>query len=237
MRSLLGFIVFTAVFIAVLALVLVPIVVPPLVTAAVRGALPFGDAPLDILVDVDGLALARGTIAEIRVAGGDLVAGPARVSSLRLQLDDVRLDRQGFGAIDGAVSGVFLTLADGTPLAIDSIQLSGPSSDVRAVARISPESALRLAQERLGGAGVEALRLELVDGGVELELLGQQVRAALRVEGGSLVMASSFGGGAIVLFGPEAGDPWQLVSADVSPSGVVLVAAVDAAAVLERDRG
>jgi hypothetical protein len=234
MRSLLGFIVFTAVFIGLLAAVLVPIVVPPLVTAAVRQALPFEGGPVDVAVDVDVLELARGSVRGIRVSGHDLAAGPdVHVGTLEVSVADIRLDRRGFAAIEGGASSVALTLADGTALTIDSLQVSGPSTDVRASATISATQTLQLVQARLADAGINPPRIELVDGGVALDVLGQPVQAALRIEDGALVIASFFGGGPIVLLGPEPGDPWRLVSADVSPAGVSLDAAVDAGAVLE----
>jgi hypothetical protein len=231
-RSFLGWVVLVAVF-AAIAYLLAPVIARPLVADAVRAASPFGSEPLDVDVDADTLGLLRGTITSIHVTGTSLTETRLDVARLDVTVRDVGVLDRTFASLDGTLESVVLRRDDGAEMKAREVRLSGASDAVLATARAGREATLDLVGRALRGAGLPADGLELIDGGVRMSLLGQQTDVALGASDGALTIAGSIGGGgSIVVFGPEAGDPWRITGVSVSADGLEVHAVIDLGAVL-----
>lgn len=228
MRSFLGWVSLVAILGAI-AFVVAPVAAHPLVVEAVRAASPFGAAPLDVEVTLDPLGLLRGTIDRVHVTGSDLHARGATIGALDVTLTDVAIGDHSFGSIEGTLGSVVITRPDGTSVDVDRIGLSGPSTAVDATAGISHDAAVALVRDALAGAGLPAQGIELIDGGVRLEVLGQRTDVAIGVSDGSLTIGAAQAGGQIVLFAPSAADPWRLTNVAITPAGMQVQATADLA--------
>lgn len=227
MRTFLGWGALVAVLGAA-AYLLGPIVARPLVADAVRAASPFGSAPLQVDVDVSALGLLRGTIDRIHVSGANLSADRLRIGSLDATASRVEIVDRAFGSMTGTLDAVVLRRGDGTEIQAREVQLVGPSAEVEATVAIGRAAALEIIRRALEGAGLPTSNLALIDGGVRLTVLGQPTDIALGAVGGALTIAGSIaGGGSIVVFGPEAGDPWRITGVAVSPDGLEVHALLD----------
>ena len=235
MRSFLGFALFATVAVAILAIVLVPVIVGPLVASAVRAASPFGETSLDVQVDVNALALIVGTVDRIHVTAADLDVDGTTVDDLDVTVTRVSTTDRSFAAIDGALSGIAVPTDIGGVVDLERVDLSGPSDDVLATARLTPEAAVALLTQSLTDAGLAPDGVELIDGGVGLVLFGQRVDVPLGVVDGALVLPGIAGGSELVVFAPEADAPWRLTGVVVTPSGILIDAQVDAGGVLVRE--
>ncbi|HUQ43637.1 MAG TPA: hypothetical protein VM451_04395 [Candidatus Limnocylindria bacterium] len=228
MRSLIGFLVFTTALIALLAFAAVPMFVRPVVVQAVRDASPFGDQPLTIDVDVNALGLVLGRIERIHVTGADLDANGPTIGALDVTVEGASTTDRSFTGIDGAFSSVVLQSFDGTPVTIDSIDLSGESGAVEAVAHLDDRAGLALVGSAFADAGVPVEGLELADGGVAITFLGQRAQLALGVDQGALVLPDVLGTGPLTLLEPGIDDPWRLTGVTVTPTGMTILARIDA---------
>jgi hypothetical protein len=113
------------------------------------------------------------------------------------------------------------------------VQLSGPSDAVEAVASLSPDAAIAIVRKALDEAGLSSENLALVDGGVRMSVLGETADVALGAADGAVTIAgSNAGGGTIVVFGPEPGDPWRITAVSASPDGIEVNAVVDLGSLL-----
>lgn len=226
-RSILGFLVFTAALIAILAALVLPMLVAPMVVSAVRDASPFGDQPLDIEVDVNAVGLARGFVNEIRVSGSGLETEDLAIGSLQVTLRGVRIsDHYPFDEVTGRLGGVVVPWAGRVPISVRSVTLSGPSTDVVAQATLDPDQAMVLIRNAFADAGLEPTNVELVDGAVAVEIAGQRLELALIVVDGALVVPTPAGFSVEVLE-PDADDAWRVLAVSVSPSGLRIDASLD----------
>lgn len=232
MRGLLGFLVFSAALIATLLFVVAPMLVRPLVADAVRAALPLEGQPVQVAVDVDGLGLLGGYVGEIRLSAGALAAGDASIGALDVAVRRVALGGRQFETMDGTLRDVAIPLDDGSTLVVESVALSGPSTDVRAEATIRPADAEALVFNTLVSVGLIPDQVLLVDGGVQVDLLGQRVVLPLITDAGAIVIESLMGFEAVPVVAPRLGDPWAITSLVVRASGLEIVASVDAEALL-----
>lgn len=227
MRGFLAFLAFTTALIGVLAFVVVPLLVRPLVVDAVRAALPFGDQPVAIEVDVDGLGLLGGYVERVRIRGDDLVAGEARIGVVDVTLRQVGLGARDFVSITGGLESVTVQLGDGTSVEVTQVRLSGPSANVRADARVDAPNAEALVVSALANAGLAVDRVSLADGGVALELLGLRVVVPLTVVDGAVVATSFMGLARLPVIAPAADDPWHVTGLKVLPGGLDVEASID----------
>jgi hypothetical protein len=232
MRGFFAFLAFSAVLIGMLLLVVVPWLARPLVVDAVRAALPFGDQPVDVGVELDGPGLLAGYVGEIRLSGGALAAGDASIGTLDVAVRRVALGGRQFEAMDGTLRDVAIPLDDGSTLVVESVALSGPSTDVRAQATIRPADAEALVSNTLVSVGLIPDQVLLVEGGVQVDLLGQRVVLPLITDAGAIVIESLMGFEAVPVVAPRLGDPWAITSVVVRASGLEIVASVDAEALL-----
>jgi hypothetical protein len=231
MRTFLGWVLLVAIL-GVIAFAVAPVAVRPLVVDAVRAASPFGSAPLDIEVSIDPVDLLRGTIDRIHVTGADLTARNASIGTLDVTATNVAIGDHSFDSIEGMLGRVVMTRSDGTTIDIDRIDLSGPSTAVDATAGITHDAAIALVRGALADAGLPVDEIELVDGGVRLQVLGGRTDVAIGVVGGSLTIAGALAGGQIVLFGPSTGDLWTLTGVAITPEGMQVHATADLAQAL-----
>jgi hypothetical protein len=231
MRGVLVFLVFAATLIALLVFVAGPVVARPLAVDAVRAAIP-GDDPVDVEVDVDGFDLLRGQVGEVRVSGANLTSDAVTVRSFELSVNRVGLDGRTFAALTGGLDGVNVGLADGSTLDIGHVALSGPSTAVVADVRLQPPAAEAIILAALAEAGLPVDRASLVEGGVEVELLGQRVIAPLAYKDGALLLPSVMGQDSVVVIGPSAGGAWSITGLRTLPTGLDIEVTIDAGAML-----
>jgi hypothetical protein len=227
MRTLLSWGLFVAIL-AGLAYVLAPLVARPLVADAVRAASPFGSAPLEVDVTADAIGLLQGRIDSVHLTGSDLTSERAPIGRLDITADNVGIIDRTFASMSGSLESVIMTRADGSSVQLARVDLSGPSDRLEATARIDRDAALAIVGQALASAGLPADGAELIDGGVRLSVLGQRTDVAIGVVDGAVSIAGSIaGGGSIVVFGPEAGDPWQITGVSASPNGLQVHALID----------
>jgi len=233
MRSLLGFLLFTAALISLLVFVAGPVVARPLVADLVRSALPFDGTDLVVTVDVDGFDLLGGQVREIRVSGEGLVADDATIGSLDLTARHVGLLSRDVDDLTGSIQDLTIPLEGGGSLTVASIDLSGSTSDVAAMASLVPAGAESLVAAALADAGLAVDGIALTDDGFELELLGQRITVVLAVADGAVVLPSIMGSDTVAILAPADGDPWRITALTTSSSGLKVEASIDVAGYLD----
>jgi hypothetical protein len=119
-------------------------------------------------------------------------------------------------------------LADGTPLTIESVVVSGPSSDVTAVAHLDRAATLAFIAWVFADAGLAVEDVGLEDGGISVRLFEQQVTLPIGAQDGSLVIPDVLGAGLFELVVPLPEDPWRITGASVNGNGMDIQASVDA---------
>lgn len=222
MRGFLGFVLLLLAALVLAALVIVPVVARPIVADAVRAALPFGDQPVDVEIDLDPVGLLLGTIERIHVTGRGLEAEGARIGELDMTVTDVSTTSRTFRTASGRLQNVELPFVQSSTLVINSIELDGPYGDVDAVALLDVRASLALVGNAFGDAGVAVEQLELIDGGVAFTILGQRAEAPLGVDAGALVLPDVGGGGPLVIVEPGPDDPWRITGVSVTPAGFAI---------------
>ena len=219
MRGFLALVVLLVVALAVAALVVVPMIVRPMVVDAVRQASPFGDAPLEVQVDIDPVSLMLGSIDRVRVTGAGLQAEGADIALLDLTLTDVSTSTRTFREVSGRLTGVSLPFVQTSTLIVDTIELSGASGDLKAIARFDLRSALALIGNAFADAGIAVDSLELTDGGAAMVLFNQRVEVPIGADAGALAIPEVLGG-ELVIVAPGPDDRWRITGAGVTPSGM-----------------
>lgn len=238
MRSFLGFAVFVLVLLALGAALLVPAVVAPMVVTAVRDASPFGDQPLDVEVHVDAIGLIRGFVGEIRVSGANLQRDGLTIGSLAVTARDVGIGGDhAFASLSGALDRVAVPQEDGDPIVVTRIDLSGPSTDLTATVHLDRAAAIAFIQRAFDQQGVAVSDVELASGSLSFVVFEQRAVVPVGVQDGSLVVPDMLGGGPLELLAPLPEDAWRLTGASITPSGMDLTAAVDAARLLSSGSG
>lgn len=219
MRRFLGFVVLLLVALGVAAVVVVPMLVRPMVVDTVRAVLPFDDQPIEVEVEINPMSLLLGSIDRIHVTGSDLSAEGADIAGLELTLTHVLTGDRTFERLTGRLTGVALPFVQRETLVIDTIELSGQSGDVSAVARLDLRAALALVGNAFADAGIAVDSLELVDGGVAFALFDQRVVVPVGVDTGALLIPD-VAGGQLVIIEPGPDDPWRITGVGVTPSGM-----------------
>lgn len=232
MRGFLGSVLLLLAVLALAALVALPMVVRPMVVDTVRAASPFGEGPIEVQVDINPIALLLGSIDRIHITGADLQAEGAEVAGLDLTLTDVSTSGHTFRALEGRLTGVSVPFVEGSALAIETVELSGASSDVSAVARLDLRATLALVGNAFADAGIAVESLELVDGGVAFVLFSERVVVPLGVDAGAMVIPD-VAGGQLVIVEPGPDDRWRITGVALTPSGMNVDVALDADGVLD----
>jgi hypothetical protein len=205
---------------AVAALVVVPLIVRPMVVDAVREASPFGDAPLEVEVDINPVSLLLGTVDRIRVTGAGLQAEGADIAALDLTLTDVETGSHRFRQASGRLTGVTLPFVQASTLVIETIELSGPSGDLAATASFDLRGTLALIGNAFAEAGIAVDSLEVVEGGIAFGFFDQRVVVPVGADGGALVIPDVAGGGPLVIVAPGPDDPWRVTGVAIGPTGM-----------------
>jgi hypothetical protein len=231
MRNLLGFLALVFALLAAAAIT-TPALIKPMVVSAVQAASPFGDQRLDIAVDVDTLDLLRGVVGQIHVNGNHLERGGVAVAQLDLAATDVGIGDHAAAALEGSLGGVVISLEDGTTLSVDSITLTGPSTEFEAVAHFDAAQAIAFVLHAFDEQGVSVGEIQLAEGGVSFVVFEQTVTVPLVVENGALVVSDLLGGGPLEILAPQEGDPWRLTGVSVTADGLELHATVDGVGLL-----
>ncbi len=231
MRGFLGFVVLLLAALVIAALVIVPTVVRPIVADAVREALPFGDQPLDIEVDLDPIDLLAGTVDRIHVTGRGLEAEGAIIGELDMTVTDVSTTAHTFRTVTGRLANVELPFVQASTLVITSIELDGPYGDVDAVAILDVPASLALVGNAFADAGVPVEEIELIEGGVAFIVLGQRIEVPVAVDEGALELPD-VGGAPLVIVEPGPDDPWRLTAVRVTSSGFSIDVALEPEGVL-----
>jgi hypothetical protein len=227
MRGFLGFVALLLAALAVAALVIVPIVVRPIVADAVREALPFGDQPLSVEVDLNPAGLLGGTIDRIHVTGRGLEAEGARIGELDMTVTDVSTTDHRFRSVAGRLRNIELPFVQASTIVVTSIELDGPYGDVDAVALLDVRASLALVGNAFADAGIPVEGLELIDRGVAFAFLGQRVEVPLGIDAGALVLTDVAGGGPLVIVEPGPDDPWRLTGVTATPAGFAIEVALE----------
>jgi hypothetical protein len=233
MRRFVAFVLVLVAALVVVALLAVPAFVRPLVVNQVRAALPFQGQPVDVQVELNPIGLLLGTIDSIHVTGTGLETATATIGSLDLTFHDVSTSSHAFESVDGSLKQVTLPFVQDTELVVDTITVSGSSSDIHAVADLDIRASLALIGNAFGDAGVAVDGLELTKGGVTFNLFGQPVTVQAGVDSGSLVLLDVAGGGPMTIVQPAPDDPWRITGVSVTPSGVRIEASIGTAGLLQ----
>jgi hypothetical protein len=218
MRGFLAFVFVLLAALAVAALVIVPIVVRPIVADTVRAALPFGDQPVNVDVELNPVGLLSGTIDRIHVTGTGLRAEGAVIGELDMTLTNVSTTDHRFRTASGRLRNVELPFVQSSTLTITSIELDGPYGDVAAMALLDVRASLAVIGNAFADAGIAVEGLELIDGGIAFSILDQRVEVPLAVDAGALVLPDVLGG-PLVVVEPGPDDPWRLTGVRVTRSG------------------
>jgi hypothetical protein len=227
---ILGFLLFFVVVAGAMLFLAVPLIVNPMLTQAVRD---MGVQADDLRVSVDTLdpALLSGRAGHVRVQGTDVHIGRATVGSLDLTLGEVSFIDRTFGSVDGQLQDVAVS-AGGLSASADQVDVAGPSNEASATGKFDGAQSEDLVKAAAKKMGIPLDDAQLVDGGLRLTVGGLEVGAGISVEGGALTLRPQIGP-PILLIQPAPSDPWRLVEAYVSPSGITVRATVDAAKLAE----
>jgi hypothetical protein len=232
MRSLLGFLLFSAVLISILVFVAGPVVARPLVADVVRSALPFDGGDLVVAVDADGFDLLTGHVRAIRVSGVDLASGDVTIGSLDLTARRVGLLSRDVADLTGSIEDLTIGLEGGGSVTVASVDLAGSTSNVAAIANLVPAEAQSLVATALADAGLAVEGIVLTDDGLELELLGQRITVSPTVVDGAVALPSIMAGDAVPILAPADGDPWRITAITTSSAGLLVEATIDVAGYL-----
>lgn len=232
MKSLFGFLTFVTVLIVLGAAFAVPALVAPAIDSEVRSASPFGEQPLDVAVDVNAIGLIRGFVGEIRVSGVDLERDGVTIGSLGITAQNVGIGDHAVGAISGSLESVTIPTFFGGSILVRDIALSGSSSALTATAHLNHDAAVAFIEQAFVEQGVAATDIELTSGGLSVLVFDQRVEVAVGVQDGAFVVPDMLGAGTFEILAPQPDDPWRLSGAVVTPSGIDLVADVDASRLL-----
>jgi hypothetical protein len=230
-RTLLAAILLAALIVTGVAIA-VPLIARPMIVAAVQAQSPFGDQHLDIDVECNVFSLLLGTVDRIHVRGTGLRRGDALIGAVDVTATDVSTSGGSFQGSSGKIAAVRIRLDDATELTIDSLRLSGPSSDLSGVVELDAGETQRLIQFAFDDGGVDVSGIELSDGLVGFEIFGTRTRVAIGVEDGAFVLVDPFGQGNFAIVGPHPGDGWEITNAGVSPVGLRLDVSIDGAKLL-----
>lgn len=226
MRTFVGAVIVAAIIIAGVAIV-VPLIARPIVVAAVQGASPFGDAPLDVDADLNVFGLLSGTVDRVHVRGTDLHRGDATIGALDITLLDVAISGRAFRDVAGTVAAISFPIETGGGLALDTVTLAGSSSSTTAVATMDQAAAVRLVESAFADAGLEVSGVQLGRGTVVFQVLGTRAEVPIGVEDGAIVLVNPFGTGSFEVVTPKPDDPWRLTGVVVTPGGMTIDAALD----------
>lgn len=226
MRTLVAAVLVAVLIVAGVA-VAVPLIARPIIVAAVQGASPFGDQPLQVDVDCNVFGLLTGTVDRIHVRGENLERGDATVGALDISLTDVATSGRAFSDMSGTLAAISFPIDDATGLTIDTVRLDGSSADATASASLDRAATLRLIEYALADGGIDVGGVDLGAGTVIFQVFGTRAEVPLGVEDGGIVLVDPFGTGSFEVLAASPDDPWRFTGAVVTPSGLTIDATID----------
>jgi hypothetical protein len=222
MRGCLGFVVVVGLTIGLLGLVVVNLVVPAIVVATVRDSSFLRGQPVAVDVSMSVGGLLRGRVDRIRVTGSNLDEGTVRLGALDATITNASILDRTFEDGSGRLGPVRVTLADGTPIDIATVSLSGSSTSLLATGEIPAAQVTTLLEARLGPAGVPVDHVSFESGRIFLAAAGLRVEGTLAISNGALVISVAGGRATVPIFEPGAGDSWTLTSVTVTTAGIAI---------------
>lgn len=205
--------------------VIVPAVASPVLTQMLRDTGIRGDG-LNVSLGYFDPSLFSGRAETLNVRGQNIEVPPALIGDLDVTLGGVSLVDRTFERIDGQLNDVTIA-AGGLTLQVASVVVDGPAHAASATGRFSAAQTQQLVEHAGRRAGLPVNDVQLVDGGLRLQLGGIETTAGIAVHGGALVLAPD-AGQAVLLLQPAPSDPWRLSDAFVSTTGVTVRGVFDA---------
>jgi len=231
---LLRFVAFFVLLVGLGVFVVLPAVASPLLTQAVRD-MGVQAEHLKVTVHTFDPALLSGRAGTLRVEGRNVSLGLATVGQLDLTFGRVSIFDRSFESLAGRLEDV-VVVAGGVRAEAMRVEVDGPADTARATGHFDAEQSAAMVALAAERAGLTFDEVRLVDGGLHLRIGSIDIRAGIAVDGGALTLHPEQGL-PIVLLQPAASDPWRLIEAYVSPSGVTVLGMVDATRLAQRMPG
>jgi hypothetical protein len=228
MRGCLGFALILVAALAALVIVAANVVAPALVSATVRGSSFFHGQPVSVEVQTSLAGLLRGEVDRISITGGPLREGSATVGLVQIAVTDVGILNHAFGAVDGTLEGVVVDTAEGIPLRFEQVTLSGSSGSMTAVGRISAADLEAALLPHLGG--VQATRVSVSNGRIDVEIAGRTAEGRLLVVGRTVVLDAGPLLGQLTILEAPADGSWRVTAIGLDAAGAVITAAISGSA-------
>jgi hypothetical protein len=220
-------------FVAGLVWVALPIGAGWLVTNALGAAGFHGTATVVDVNSTPPYLLLVGHADTVRIRSNDIAVNGLRASTLDLRFGKVDLFSRSIGTVDGTLTGVQTEAADGEPLTIDAVTLTGSATATQATMKLSLAQAQSLAATQLAARGLPGTVALAAPDKVTITALGHSEQARLVVSDGSLIVVPATAGStAIPLITPSASNPFRVTGVAVAPTGLTLTGTVDVAGLL-----
>jgi hypothetical protein len=234
MRSCLSFLVFVALLVGVIAWFGLPALAGGGVQLALTASGFRGDGTtIDVRADPP-TNLLGGHADRVVVRSRGVTSGPLSAATVELTLDDVALFDRRAAAVAGALETVTLADSPGSTVAVERIDLSGPSDGADARLRIAPAEVRRRAFAALGALGLAISDVALEAPNVlAVTALGRTVRGTLVVDPAGALAVTLPGIVDVALVAPPAGLPIRFRSVAVGSDRTLVVdATIDLRALL-----
>jgi hypothetical protein len=225
--SLVRFLIFATALAAVVVFVIVPLVGGPIVSSMLRQAGLDGQG-VNVSLDLLGPSILSGRAESVRVTAENVNVPHGTVGQMDLTLKDVSVSSRDFTSVSGTLHDVRLTAPDGSPVVVDTVNVSGPATRARASGMMNAADARHLVQTIATKAGLSADAVQLGNGQVSIKSGTKTTQARLRVAGRALVLDQ--GGNSTVLVAPAPSEHWELEGVTVTPAGIQVDLNVDAQA-------
>jgi hypothetical protein len=223
-RSCLGFLVFVALLVGFIAWFGLPALAGGGVQLALAASGFRGDGTtVDVRSDPP-TNLLGGHADRIVLHSRGVTSGPLSAAALELTLDDVALLDRRAAAVAGSLETVTLTDSGGSTLAVERIDLSGPSDGADARLRVAPAEVRRRAFAALGALGLAISDVALEPPNVlVVSALGRTVRGTLVVDSAGALAVTLPGIVDVALVAPPAGLPIRFRSVAVASDRTLVV--------------
>lgn len=180
--------------------------------------------------------LLAGQADTVRLQGDDVSIHDLTANRVDVTLGGVSLFSQDVHAVHGTFSGVLLATPDGDSVTVEEVDVEGAADAASAALQLSAAEAQSLAKSRLlAEVGLSGTVTFTAPDRVRIAAAGQAVTGRLVVTSGALVLRPDTAViPAVTLIDPRQGNPFELTSVGVTPTGGVrLTGRVDVAALLQ----
>ncbi len=225
---LLSIAVFVTIVVGVLWFALPPIIgglaVGALETAGVHGTATRVDVGADPPLRLLFLQADR-----VRITSTDTSIRSVHADKVDVTLRDVSIGNRSFGFIEGSLTGITFTPADGPAFDARSVQITGPSDSARVAISLANASVERLISSAMTiatGQSVSSVKLASPDRVTVATSRGSVTGRLDVTDAGDLVLLPS-AGGSISLVGTGPDQPVRLQSVQVAGDGLELAGTID----------